>query len=93
MHGVSPKKVAPETGVLLHFKFLQDFHAKAVDEAARGEYSEGAAEYRRYAAALDRNPRITFMYEGSARFEGTSQLVRLGLMQDTDAWAVAREVR
>ena len=90
MHGVSPKKVAPETGVLLHFKFLQDFHAKAVDEAARGEYSEGAAEYRRYAAALDRNPRITFMYEGSARFEGTSQLVRLGLMQDTDAWAVAR---
>ena len=30
------------------------------------------------------------MYEGSTRFEGTAQLVRLGLMHDTQAWADAR---
>lgn len=91
VHGISPKRVAPETGVLLHFKFLQDFHAKAIEEAARGQYADGAAEYRRYAAALDRNPRTTFMYEDSVRFEETSQLVQLGLMQDTGAWAAARQ--
>ena len=89
-HAISPKTVAPETGVLLHFKLLHDLHAKARDEAARGEYSRGALEYRRYARTLDQNPRTTFMYEGSVRFESTNQLVRLGLMQDGKAWRAAR---
>jgi hypothetical protein len=30
------------------------------------------------------------MYEGSVRFESTSQLVRLGLMQDSEAWMATR---
>ena len=77
-------------GGLLHFKLLHDLHAKARDEAARGEYSQGASEYRRYARTLDQNPRTPFMYEGSVRFENTSQLVRLGLMQDSEAWIEAR---
>jgi hypothetical protein len=89
-HGVSPKIVAPESGVLLHFKFLQDFHARAVEEEARGEYYNRASEYRRYAAILGRHPHMTFIYEGSIRYEGTSQLVRLGLMQETDRWVEAR---
>jgi len=91
VHAISPKTVAPETGVLLHFKLLHDLHAKARDEAARGEYSRGALEYRRYARTLDQNPQTTFMYENSVRFEGTSQLVRLGLMQDSETWTEARE--
>ena len=45
---------------------------------------------RRYARTLDQNPQTTFMYEESVRFEGTSQLVRLGLMQDSEAWIEAR---
>ena len=55
-HSVTPKVVAPETGVLLHFKFLQDFHEKAVKEAARGEYFDGAAEHRRYSEKLKSDP-------------------------------------
>jgi Glycosyl transferase family 2 len=90
-HGISTKTVAPEMGVLLHFKLLHDLHAKAIQEAERGEYSRGALEYKRYARTLDQNPRTTFMYEGSVRFESTSQLVRLGLMQDSEAWTEARE--
>jgi hypothetical protein len=89
-HGVSPKRVAPETGALLHFKFLQDFHARAVEEAARGEHYNRASEYQRSAERLGRTPDMTFMYEGSVRFEGPSQLVDLGLVQDTKAWADAR---
>jgi hypothetical protein len=85
--------VAPETGVLLHVKFLHDFHARAVQEAARGEHYDGAVEYRRYAERLSQNPDMTLMYEGSMRFEGTAQLVRLGLMHDTQSWADARDGR
>jgi len=85
--------VAPETGALLHFKFLNDFHARALEEVARDEHYDGATEYRRYAERLSQHPDMTFMYEGSVRFEGTSQLVRLGLMQDTGAWADARAKR
>jgi len=89
-HWVSPKIVAPETGALLHFKFLHDFHRRAVQEAARGQYYDDAIEYQRYAEQLNQNPDMTLMGEQSTRFERTSQLVGLGLMQDTDAWVHAR---
>jgi hypothetical protein len=89
-YGRAPLTECPGFLILLHFKLLHDLHAKARDEAARGEYSRGALEYRRYARALDQNPRTTFMYEGSVRFESTSQLVRLGLMQDSEAWMATR---
>jgi hypothetical protein len=88
-HWVSPKTVAPETGALLHFKFLHDFHDRASQEAARCEHYDGASEYQRYADRLRQNPDLTLSYEGSVRFEGTRQLVRLGLMQDTSAWTDA----
>jgi len=89
-HGVTPKIVAPETGVLLHVKFLQDFHARAIEEAARREHYDGASEYQRYAAALERNPNLTFMCEQSTRFQSTHQLVDMGLMNDSIAWVDAR---
>lgn len=91
-HFVSPKVVAPETGVLLHFKFLQDFHERAVQESTRGQYFGGGSEYRRYANKLKCDPNLSFMYEGSTKLESTKQLVRLGLMQDTDAWGRHRAV-
>lgn len=90
-HWVSRKTVALETGALLHFKFLHDFHARAVEEVARGEHYDEATEYRRYAQRLALNPDMTLMYEGSTRFEGTAQLVGLGLMQETEEWAGARD--
>jgi hypothetical protein len=89
-HWVSPKVVAPVTGALLHFKFLADSCERVGDEVARGEHYDGASEYRRYTEALEANPDRTFMYDGSTRFEGTKQLVRLGLMHDTDVWEKAR---
>jgi hypothetical protein len=89
-HWVSPKAVAPETGVLLHVKFFQDFHERAAAEARRKAYYRNSVEYRRYAARLERDPAMTLSYPGSTRFEGTSQLVALGLMTDTPAWKEAR---
>jgi hypothetical protein len=89
-HFVSPKRLPPETGVLLHFKFLGDFHTKALQEAVRGEYFDGASEYKGYAESVTRNPHLTLMFEGSVRFRDTAQLVALGLMHDSAAWKAAR---
>lgn len=90
-HWIAPQPVAPETGVLLHVKYLQDFHARAVQESARGEHWDGASEYRRYAQRLSEDPSLSLMYEGSTRFEGTAQLVRMGLMHESADWATARD--
>jgi hypothetical protein len=89
-HWVSPKAVAQITGALLHVKFLGDFHDRAVDDATRGEGYDGSSEYIRYARKLDEDPNLPFVYDGSTRFEGTAQLVRMGLMRDTPDWAASR---
>ena len=52
-HFVSPKRLPPESGAVLHFKFLGDFISRAVREAARGEYFDGASEYKRYMTGLE----------------------------------------
>jgi hypothetical protein len=89
-HFVSERQVADVTGVLLHFKLLQDFHARAVQEMQRGQYYDGATEFVRYVAKLRDNPNLSLTCERSVRFENDEQLERLGLMQDSRAWSEAR---
>jgi hypothetical protein len=91
-HMLRPMALAGEqpSGVLLHFKFLQDFHARAEDAIARGAHYDGSREYRRYLEALGRNPAFSLHSERSVRYAGPEQLVSLGLMRDTPAWAEAR---
>ena len=91
-HMLRPMALAPEqpSGVLLHFKFLQDFHARAEDAVARGAHYDGSREYRRYLEALERDPAFSLHSERSVRYAGPEQLVALGLMRDTPAWAQAR---
>ena len=44
--------LAPATGMLLHFKLLQDFARAAGAEAARGQHFGGARQYAAYAEAV-----------------------------------------
>jgi hypothetical protein len=85
-HFISPKRVAAVTGVLLHLKFLQDFHKRAMQEAARDEYFDGPSEYKRYARVLATCPDMNLMAHSSARFKDSEHLVELGLMQDSEPW-------
>jgi hypothetical protein len=78
------------SGVLLHFKFLQDFHARALDAVMRGVHYDGSREYRRYLAALEAEPGFTLHGPRSLAYAGPGQLVELGLMRDTRGWAAAR---
>ena len=91
-HRVAPMRLAATqpSGVLLHFKFLQDFHARALDAVARQAHYDGSREYRRYLARLEAEPGFAPAGPDCLRYAGPGQLVALGLMQDTPGWAAAR---
>nr|WP_242481624.1 glycosyltransferase family 2 protein [Paracraurococcus ruber] len=78
------------TGVLLHFKFLQDFHERAMDAVARNAHYAGSIEYREYLRALTRDPDLTLFGPASQRYGGPEHLTRLGLMADSTGWRAER---
>ncbi|WP_210485156.1 glycosyltransferase family 2 protein [Microvirga antarctica] len=92
-HRCTPLRLSPMTGALLHFKFFADFHHRARTEAARAQHWDGGAEYARYAALLEAEPRVSLFYDGSEAYRSTRQLIDLGLMRtspDLDALAECR---
>jgi hypothetical protein len=87
-HQLAPMHLVPgqPSGVLLHYKFLQDFHERALDAVRRDAHWDGSREYRRYLAALARDPEFGLQGPLSLRYEGPDQLTALGLMRDSPAW-------
>ncbi len=72
------------SGVLLHSKFLDGFHAKAREELDRCEHFDGSVEYKAYAARLDDNPDLWCRW--SEKYINWRQLEVLGLMSKGN-WA------
>ena len=69
-----------ERGAVLHFKLTAALADFAWDELARGQRHPGD-EYHRYAEALALDPDLTaFSPTESIRYDGTAQLVELGIM-------------
>ena len=91
-HSLEPMAMAPAqpSGVLLHFKFLQDFHERALDAVRRNAHWDNSREYRRYLAVVHRDPDFRLHGPQSVRYQGPEQLVALGLMHDTPSWQAAR---
>jgi hypothetical protein len=90
-HETTPIKLSDITGVLLHFKFLQDFSSRLNIEVDRKEHWDVASQWwasesARCLAKLKYNPEFTFHYDGSVAYEGSDQLVRLRLMLEDDGW-------
>ncbi len=92
-HSLAPMRMVPSqpSAVLLHYKFLQDFHERAMDAVNRKIHYDGSREYRRYLAALERDPDFSLHGPRSVRYAGPDQLVSLGLMRDTPEWRHWRE--
>jgi hypothetical protein len=66
------------TGALFHFKLVSALAAKAEEEAVRGEHYDGGREYAHYRRE---GAKAEFYAPGlSTRYEGSGQLVDLGLM-------------
>ncbi|MEO0342340.1 MAG: glycosyltransferase family 2 protein [Pseudomonadota bacterium] len=79
-HELKCAKLAEATGLLLHFKFLQDFKENAEAETQRAEHFMGARQYVAYNAILTENTCLTAFNENSKRFTDTRQLAELNLM-------------
>ena len=80
-HILSGAQIADVSGILLHFKFLQDFAQAAATEARRQEHFRGARQYAAYSDVLSANPDLCAWWDGSVRFRDSRQLLSLGLMQ------------
>ena len=85
-HSLSAAQVSPLMATLLHFKFLSDFHYRVETEVARGEHYAEAQEYRAYRDLLRLARKVKLLSGQSARFEGSSQLVRLNLMATSKSY-------
>ena len=80
-HDLEGVKMAAVTGMLLHFKLMQDFAESARREVERKEHFAGARQYRAYDAGVSSNVQITAFFDGSVRFRDSAQLCKLGLMK------------
>lgn len=77
LNRTSTKTGIPVSGALFHFKFVSSLREKVEEEMARRQHYGGSREYKRY----KENIRTALYLEGvSVKYEGTDQLVRLGLM-------------
>jgi Glycosyl transferase family 2 len=93
-HATTPLKLSAVTGVLLHFKLLGDLYSRA---RAQLGYHENRGdevwtkELERYVRKLEKHPSYRFAYSGSVAYEGSEQLLELGLLREDAAWRLARE--
>lgn len=70
---------------ILHYKFHEGLAAKIGDALERGQYFDGSAEYRHYAAVLAADPGLGLASPGSRRYRGSRDLVAAGLIEPI-AW-------
>ena len=85
-HTAFPCRLSGVSGALLHFKYLPDFAAQVEVEVARGQHYLGAKEYRAYQRRLADGQPLSFLGPDSTRYQGSTQLIELGLMRTTDAF-------
>jgi glycosyltransferase involved in cell wall biosynthesis len=89
-HMTTPITLAKVTGVLLHFKFLDDFYARTEAEVKRKEHAYSGGEYARLLGKLGDKRSASFYYAGSIAYESSDQLVSLGLLREDEEWSRAR---
>jgi glycosyltransferase involved in cell wall biosynthesis len=80
-HRISGIRPAALTGVLLHFKFFQDFPARAAKEAERKEHFREGRQYQTYHETLVDRPDLSLHHDRSVAYRNSLQLVELGLQR------------
>ncbi len=80
LHTIEGARLSSHQAAVLHFKYLQDFHEKVARESVRNVYWNGAAEYKAYAALLEKNPDFTLWHPAASRFTSWRSLADAGLV-------------
>lgn len=82
----SPGTLSGITAALLHFKFLDDFHARAIVESVRKQHFANAREYKQYKEIMEGNPDASLYYEKSTPYEGSKTLLELNIIKSELEW-------
>jgi hypothetical protein len=91
-HYIEGGRIADLRAVLYHFKYLQDFAPRAVEESVRGEHWNGAAEYKEYARVAGSSDSILRLRDSnSLRYNGSMQMENLGVMLRTEDFRIFLE--
>ena len=80
-HETTPSKIADVSTVLLHYKFLGDSLERAADETRWTSYAYFANRERQQSSAITDRDAFSYRSPNMIRYQGSEQLVDLGLMQ------------
>jgi len=81
-HFIKNGKLSKMQGVVMHFKFFDNFYQKAEEESKREEHWENAKEYKKYLEKLGKDGLIEFFCKKSVKFTGKKQLEKLRLLKN-----------
>ncbi|WP_298821581.1 glycosyltransferase family 2 protein [uncultured Roseibium sp.] len=86
VHGIDREvSVAPDWGVLLHFKYLDDFKSKVAEAITRKQHTDNAGHYLDYNFQIENLMDKGLRSSVSRRFKGVETLIDCGLMRETPA--------
>lgn len=83
-HILNGTRLADISGALLHFKLFSDFYDYSRIEALRNEHWDNAVQYKSYWEILNENTELTPLFHGSTKYENSSQLIKLGLIESSN---------
>lgn len=89
LHTVEGAKLSAGQAAILHFKYLQDFHAKVLRESQRNVYWNAAAEYKAYAARFAKEGDFSLWHPGAQKFTSWRTLRDLDLIRPPAAPSLA----
>ena len=84
-HTTTPVRLARQSAVLLHYKFLADFHARVAKAIAEGEHYRGGAQYMWYRSKIEASGSSALTYPGTMLLKGSASLAGQGLFRDIGA--------
>jgi glycosyltransferase involved in cell wall biosynthesis len=82
----SPGVLSNISGALLHFKYLNDFHTRAIVESAREQHFANAREYKQYKKIMEENPDASLYYDKSVSYENSSSLLDRNIIKSEPEW-------
>lgn len=85
-HMIYGAQFADISGVTLHFKYFHDFAESVRVEVERGVHWNNAWQYQQYARTTQEVPDLSLHCDESIRFQGSLQLIDLGLMKSMPAY-------
>jgi hypothetical protein len=86
MHAIDGAVIADIRGAVQHFKYLQDFKDRTLEESRREQHAGGAAFYKPMADSLAKNSITRLHHTGSVKFKNTDQLVDLKVLKTSQAF-------